>query len=81
MSLVGPRPPLAREVEQYEDWHHKRLRGPMGLTGLWQVSGRNELNFEEMALLDLYYLRNATVFHDLRILFKTAVVVLLGRGL
>lgn len=80
MSLVGPRPPLPREVEIYEPWMHKRLLQPMGLTGLWQVSGRNELNFQEMALLDIYYNRNVSFSLDLRIMIKTIFVVLLGQG-
>ncbi len=80
MSLVGPRPPVPREVAEYEKWHLQRLDGPMGLSGLWQVSGRNELDFEEMALLDIYYLRNRNLFLDLRILLRTAFTVCLGQG-
>jgi len=80
MSLVGPRPPLPREVSAYDAWHKKRLQGPMGLSGLWQVSGRNELDFEDMVLLDIYYLRNQSLFLDYRILVRTLFTVLLGQG-
>src|SRR3712207_6739448 len=58
MSLVGPRPPLAREVAQYEPWHLRRLDAAPGLTGLWQVSGRSELSFDEMVMFDIYYIEN-----------------------
>ncbi len=80
MTLVGPRPPLADEVQAYEDWQRKRLLHPMGLTGLWQVSGRNALSFEEMTLLDVFYNRNPSFFNDLRILVRTGFVILLGQG-
>ncbi|MBI4568392.1 MAG: exopolysaccharide biosynthesis polyprenyl glycosylphosphotransferase [Planctomycetes bacterium] len=80
MSLVGPRPPLESELADYEAWHHQRFAGKAGLTGLWQVSGRHDLGFDEMVLLDIYYLRNCSLFLDLRIIAKTAGVVLLGRG-
>jgi lipopolysaccharide/colanic/teichoic acid biosynthesis glycosyltransferase len=56
MSLVGPRPSLAYEVEQYKEWHKRRLETKPGITGLWQVSGRNLLSFEEMVKLDIYYI-------------------------
>jgi lipopolysaccharide/colanic/teichoic acid biosynthesis glycosyltransferase len=80
MSLVGPRPPLPREVEKYEPQHLGRLKGVPGITGLWQVSGRSELSFEEMVRLDKYYLENWSLRLDLSILLKTFVVVLKGRG-
>lgn len=80
MSLVGPRPPLPREVEQYEDWHKKRLSVKQGITGLWQVSGRSELNFDEMIRLDLYYIQNWSITLDIKILLKTIPVVLSRRG-
>lgn len=80
MSLVGPRPPLPSEVEEYEDWHMKRLSVAPGMTGLWQVSGRSELPFDEMVLLDIYYIENWTLGLDLQILLRTIPAVLSGRG-
>lgn len=80
MSLVGPRPPLPREVENYNEWHKKRLRILPGITGLWQVSGRSELPFEDMVKLDLLYIENWSLWLDLKILFKTIPVVLMARG-
>src|SRR5579885_2053947 len=80
MSLVGPRPPIPAEVAQYEPWHLKRLEVPPGLTGLWQVSGRSELSFDEMVLLDIYYIETWSLGLDLRILLKTLPAVLLARG-
>ncbi|MFH0911865.1 MAG: sugar transferase [Planctomycetota bacterium] len=80
MSLVGPRPPLPDEVDRYQEWHWMRLSGPMGLTGLWQVSGRNELDFDDMALCDIYYLWNQSLLLDLRILVRTLPAILLGQG-
>jgi len=80
LSLVGPRPPIPEETEQYEDWYKKRLNIKQGLTGLWQVSGRSDLNFEEMVKLDLYYIQNWSVGLDLRILLKTIPTVLSGKG-
>jgi exopolysaccharide biosynthesis polyprenyl glycosylphosphotransferase len=80
MSLVGPRPPLPREVEQYEAWHRRRLEAAPGLTGLWQVSGRSELGFDEMVMLDLYYIENWSLGLDVRILLRTIPAVFRGRG-
>jgi exopolysaccharide biosynthesis polyprenyl glycosylphosphotransferase len=80
MSLVGPRPPLPREVEQYEPWHRRRLEVAPGLTGLWQVSGRSELGFDEMVMLDLYYIENWSLGLDLRIMLRTIPAVFRGRG-
>ncbi|HTY08268.1 MAG TPA: sugar transferase [Candidatus Edwardsbacteria bacterium] len=80
MSLVGPRPPLPAEVARYKEWQKKRLDGPQGMTGLWQISGRSELAFEEMVLLDIYYLEHWSPILDLEILFKTIPVVMLGKG-
>ena len=78
MSLVGPRPPIPYEVEAYELWHRKRLDMKPGLTGLWQVSGRNRLPFEEMVRLDLFYIENWSLLLDLQIILRT-VFVMLGR--
>ncbi len=80
MSVVGPRPPLPREVAQYERDHLYRLRVLPGITGLWQVSGRNELSFEEMVGLDRYYVDNWSLGLDLRIVFKTFAVLLSRKG-
>jgi len=80
MSLVGPRPAISYEVAQYEPWQRQRLHAPPGLTGLWQVSGRNHLSFERMVELDLEYIRTWTLRSDLRILLQTIPVVLRGTG-
>lgn len=80
MSLVGPRPPIPAEVDKYEDWHLKRLSAAPGMTGLWQVSGRSELPFDEMVLLDIYYIENWTLGLDIQILLRTIIAVISGRG-
>lgn len=80
MSWVGPRPPLPSEVELYEDWQKRRLGTLTGVTGLWQVSGRSLLSFEEMVKLDLYYVENWSLWLDLKILIQTVPAVLTGRG-
>jgi exopolysaccharide biosynthesis polyprenyl glycosylphosphotransferase len=80
MSLVGPRPAIPSEVEQYQEWHRRRLEIPPGITGLWQVSGRSQLTFDEMCLLDIYYLENWSPLLDLKIALKTIPAVLAGRG-
>ena len=80
MSLVGPRPNLPEEVEQYEEWHKKRLTVSPGITGLWQVSGRSDLTFDEMVLLDLYYVENWNFSLDVGILLRSMPAVLRGRG-
>lgn len=78
MSLVGPRPPIPYEVECYQDWHRARFHVKPGLTGLWQVSGRNRLSFEQMVRLDIYYIENWSLWLDLKILLKTLPVALRG---
>jgi lipopolysaccharide/colanic/teichoic acid biosynthesis glycosyltransferase len=80
MSLVGPRPNLPDEVAQYADWHSKRLTVSPGITGLWQVSGRSDLTFDEMVLLDIYYVENWSLTLDLSILLRSLPAVLRGRG-
>ncbi len=76
MSLVGPRPPLPREVEDYTAYHRQRLLVTPGCTGLWQVSGRNSLNFEQMVELDLRYIAERGIGLDLKILIKTFGILL-----
>ncbi|MBI5557993.1 MAG: sugar transferase [Deltaproteobacteria bacterium] len=81
MSLVGTRPPTLDEVEQYKPWHLRRISAKPGLTGLWQVSGRNKItNFDEIVELDCRYLDQWRFSDDLRILFKTVMVVLKRKG-
>ena len=80
MSLVGPRPPLAEEVALYENFEHRRLLVKPGLTGLWQVSGRADLSWEDSVRLDLYYVENWSFALDLLILARTVTVVLKGQG-
>ena len=81
MSLVGTRPPTLDEFEQYEAHHRARLGNKPGLTGMWQVSGRSKItDFEEVVSLDTAYISNWNLAMDVRILFKTVKVVLLGRG-
>jgi lipopolysaccharide/colanic/teichoic acid biosynthesis glycosyltransferase len=76
MSLVGPRPPLPREVEQYTSYEQQRLLVTPGCTGLWQVSGRNGLSFEQMVELDLYYIRHRSIWMDIKVALKTIWVVI-----
>ena len=80
MSLVGPRPPLPREVAQYQPWQRKRLEVAPGITGLPQVSGRSNLSFDEMYFLDLYYIQNWSPALDVMILLRTIPHVLFGEG-
>jgi len=80
MSLIGPRPALPTEVAQYQPWHMRRLDIAPGLTGLWQVSGRSELPFDEMALLDIYYAEQWSPALDLKIFLRTIPTVIFGDG-
>ncbi|MCS7285885.1 MAG: undecaprenyl-phosphate glucose phosphotransferase, partial [Anaerolineae bacterium] len=80
MSVVGPRPPLPSEVAQYKEWHKRRLAVSPGMTGLWQVSGRSLLSFDEMVLLDLYYIENWSPLLDLKILLRTIPKVIISEG-
>lgn len=75
MSLVGPRPPLPREVAEYSSYHKQRLLVTPGCTGLWQVSGRNHTSFEEMVNLDIKYISERNVFFDIKIIFRTIKVL------
>jgi len=81
MSLIGPRPALPYETELYESWHHRRLEVVPGITGLWQISGRNHLSFDEMVSLDVQYMENWSFTSDLRILARTLPVLLKGGGM
>ena len=76
MSLVGPRPPLPREVKEYTTYDKQRLMVTPGCTGLWQVSGRNSIGFVEMVKLDIYYIENRNLIFDLKIICRTFVVVI-----
>ncbi|MBI5667571.1 MAG: sugar transferase [Chloroflexi bacterium] len=80
MSLVGPRPPTPDEVKLYDPWHMQRLQTLPGMTGLWQINGRSDVPFDEMCLLDIYYIENWSVKLDAQILMMTLPRVLLGHG-
>ena len=80
MSLVGPRPPISYEIEHYQDWHKDRLKVKPGLTGLWQVSGRSSVGFDEMVMLDLYYIAHWNLQLDLKIVARTVPAMVKGDG-
>jgi exopolysaccharide biosynthesis polyprenyl glycosylphosphotransferase len=80
MSLVGPRPPLAREVGEYERYTHRRMLIKPGITGLWQVSGRSDLDWDDTVRLDLYYVENWSIMGDLMILWRTFRAVIAPVG-
>lgn len=80
MSIVGPRPPLVSEVEQYTDYDKQRLMVVPGCTGMWQVGGRNDVDFDEMVHLDLTYIQNRSVWLDLKIMFETVKVMIIPNG-
>jgi lipopolysaccharide/colanic/teichoic acid biosynthesis glycosyltransferase len=80
MSLVGPRPPLPAEVEMYETWHRRRLSMKPGITCIWQVSGRNKIDFDRWMEMDLQYIDNFSLWLDFKILVRTVFVVLTGYG-
>ncbi len=80
MSVIGPRPGLAYELEKYSDWHRRRLEVRPGISGLWQVSGRNLLSFDEMVKLDIHYIENWSFLLDVKILFKTVWVMFFGKA-
>jgi lipopolysaccharide/colanic/teichoic acid biosynthesis glycosyltransferase len=80
MSLVGPRPLPKRDYDRLDDWHRKRYLVLPGMTGLWQVSGRSELDFDELVRLDFLYLERWSVFLDLTIILKTIPAVIRRRG-
>jgi lipopolysaccharide/colanic/teichoic acid biosynthesis glycosyltransferase len=81
MSLVGPRPPIKYEVDEYKGWHRRRvLDAKPGLTGLWQVTGRSRTTFDEMVRLDLRYARTTSIWGDVKILLATPRAVIAGKG-
>jgi lipopolysaccharide/colanic/teichoic acid biosynthesis glycosyltransferase len=80
MSIVGPRPPLAYEVAKYEPWQYERLAVRPGITGLWQVSGRNRLTYFEMCKIDVLYVRSWSLWTDLRVILRTPWVMFFERG-
>jgi exopolysaccharide biosynthesis polyprenyl glycosylphosphotransferase len=80
MTLVGPRPPIPREVEDYEDWMLRRLDVVPGLTCIWQISGRSNISFEQWMRMDLAYIDSCSIAKDLSILLRTIPAVLFGRG-
>ena len=80
MSVVGPRPPLPREVEQYDEWAMQRLVVKPGLTGPWQVGGRSDVDFDDMVRLDLGYIARRSVAMDFKIILQTIAVVFTGKG-
>jgi len=80
MSMVGPRPAVPAEVQHYQPWHRRRLEVAPGVTGLWQVSGRSNLSFDEAVLLDLYYIENWSLLLDMQLLLRTLPKVVTGEG-
>src|SRR5262249_12191111 len=81
MSLVGPRPPIPYELESYSLWHRRRItEARPGITGEWQVNGRSRTTFDEMVRMDLRYIRNRSLWLDVKILFKTPFAVFSGNG-
>lgn len=80
MSLVGPRPAIPYEIEMYKPWYHRRLDAKPGLTGLWQVSGRSRLGYDEMMNLDIKYVEEQSFKMDLMIILKTPLVILSRKG-
>jgi lipopolysaccharide/colanic/teichoic acid biosynthesis glycosyltransferase len=80
MSIVGPRPPVPKEVAQYEGWQRRRLSVRPGLTCIWQVSGRNQISFKEWMYLDMRYIDHWSLSEDMSLILQTFPVVLTGRG-
>ena len=80
MSLVGPRPCVPYEFDAYDNWHKRRLSVLPGCTGLWQVTSRSEVGFDDMVVLDLYYINNMSPWLDLQLILKTVPVMIFGRG-
>jgi lipopolysaccharide/colanic/teichoic acid biosynthesis glycosyltransferase len=80
MSLAGPRPAILYELEEYQPWHYRRLEATPGLTGLWQVTARSSADFDDMVKLDIEYIENQSIWLDIKIILKTPIVVLSGKG-
>ena len=80
MSLVGPRPNVPYEYEVMDDWQKKRQSVLPGMTGIWQIKGRDEVKYNDQVVLDLYYIEHRSLKLDLEIIFKTIPVVIFGRG-
>ncbi|AVD55064.1 MULTISPECIES: sugar transferase [Heyndrickxia] len=80
MSLVGPRPPLPREVNEYTNYEKQRLFVTPGCTGLWQVSGRNDISFKDMVELDLKYIKERSIYYDIKIILKTVAIIFISKG-
>ncbi|MBO0733179.1 MAG: sugar transferase [Methylocapsa sp.] len=80
MSIVGPRPAIPYELEYFKEWHHERHKVKPGITGIWQTSGRNRLNFEQMYELDIYYVRTWSVWEDVKLIGRTIPIVVRGIG-
>ena len=80
MSLVGPRPPLPSEVEEYTDYDKQRLLVMPGCTGLWQVTRRNEADFDEMVWLDIVYINHSGLWEDFKLIIKTVLVMIHPNG-
>jgi exopolysaccharide biosynthesis polyprenyl glycosylphosphotransferase len=80
MSLVGPRPPIPYEVEMYQNWHMRRLQAIPGVTGLWQVQGRNRVSFDEMVRMDIDYIEHQSLWLDIKLLLRTPLALLNGQG-
>lgn len=80
MTLVGPRPPIPYEVEEYEPWHRQRLETKPGLTGLWQIGPRSDADFDEMVRLDIQYIEQQSFWLDLKILMQTPLAAFRGKG-
>jgi lipopolysaccharide/colanic/teichoic acid biosynthesis glycosyltransferase len=80
MSMVGPRPHLAYEVELYKDWHRRRLAGLPGITGWWQVHGRSRVPFDKAVEMDIWYLEHQSLILDIRIMLRTVTKAIVGRG-
>ena len=80
MSLVGPRPPLTREVNDYTEYDKQRLYVKPGCTGLWQISGRNHVGFTEMVEMDISYIQKSSMLFDLKVIFRTILVIIKPNG-
>lgn len=80
MSLVGPRPPLGREVKEYSTYDKQRLLIKPGCTGIWQISGRNNIGFDEMVKMDIKYISNLSIINDIKIIFKTVMIMIKPDG-